>query len=284
MIEIPKKIPHLPEKEELKFKEKELMLTLYEQFQQTSRYYYIVFLAVVILALPLGFGIRTLTSRALINSYQPPLVNPSPLEPEPLQVLRAETIQVLPDVYSAYAQVLNPNPELTAWEVNYEMTFEKAGRVLGSVQKTDFILSGSSKFLVVPSIRLSDAPDEVELKFGKIRWTGQPPRLELGFDVVQQTSGVTEEGNFFVQAVVRNNSGFRIKTVRVDVLVFDRSNENLVALNSTELSDLESLEGRFFRTLWPEPILNVGQIQVTPQVNPYDLELALEQEEQLQFR
>ena len=279
MPEIPK-IPDLPEKDELQFKSQELMLSLKEQYQATSKRWFYALLAFLVMSVPIGIGLKVLIQRQLINSYEPPVVNENLYNPEDLQVFGADILPVVNGVYSAYAQVLNPNRELAAWDVEYRFTFsDSSGNVFHSKQGKGYLKAGESKFLLIPRVDLDTQPASVSFQIDSVRFTGRASDLEVEFDILQQNSGVNLENNFFVEAEIRNRQDFRVKKVDVQVLVFDPSNESLRAVNVTSFTDLKSFESRYFRVLWPDPILNIGQIQITASVNPLDPGVLLEAQE-----
>jgi hypothetical protein len=285
MADLRSKIPKLPDREQLGYKQKEFMLALNEQFQASSKPLLVVLAVVLVLAIPLKLGLQAIASRSLIASYSPPAINPNPYSPEDPQVARAGFVKVSGDIYSAYAQILNPNPEISAWEVDYEFVFTtRDGSVMSRVEDKSFVSAGESRFFVLPSVRLPSDPAEVEIEFGNIRWTERVPEFDVEFDVLQESSGVNEEGNFFVQAVVKNQRGFRIKAVKVNVLVFDRLNQSIIAVNRTEFSDLDPFEGRFFRVLWPSAIDDPGRIQISPFINPLEPGLVLEEPDMVPTR
>ncbi len=284
MINIPK-LPRLPEKEELEFKEKIFFQTLYEHFQNTSRIWFGLLLTVIIAAFPLKFVLESGFAKYYIENYRPPYVNTKPYTPEDL---RPEKVQILPvttGVYSVYVQIVNPNPEISARKFDYRFVIaDRSGKAIKEASGESHILAGESKFLLVPSLSLATPPVSAELKITNINWTRAQPKLQVRLEDVQQNSGKTPEDKFFVEGIVRNLQGFGLKKVDVGVLVFDRTNRNIIAVNSTNLTDLKQFESRYFRVIWPTTFNDLGQIQIFATLDPLSPGLILEEPEKIPVR
>lgn len=281
MIQIPK----LPPSDELEYKEKQFLLSIYEQLHIASKVPFYVLAALIILAYPISFVLQGQLAKYFINRYHPPLVNTDPYHPKPFSVLHAVILPVGAKTYSVYAQIVNPNPEVSARDFQYEFVLrDKKNQVLKKIQHQNFLLAGDSKFIFVPEISLESIPENVAVSFSKIRWTRATPALEIKFEVLQKGSGQDLDGNFFVDGVVRNTLQFGFRKVTVPIMIFDRANTDLVAVNSTELDDLDPLESRYFRVIWPKTFVNFGQIQILPEVNPLQPGFALSKPDKLPAR
>lgn len=285
MFKIPK-LPKvkLPQGEDLQYKEKEFLLSVYEQFQRSSKRLFYIFGGVIILAFPVAFLSQLYLAGYLIKSYHPPLVNPHPYTPEEIQVLDVQVLPVVTGVYSAYAQIVNPNPDISVRRFRYEFRFKDSrGMKIKTIAGEDYLPAGMSKFLILPTVKVSDVV-AAELAIREVGWTKQVPESLVAFEVLQKKSGQTPEGNFFVEGIAKNTSSFGLKNVAVPVVVFDSSNQNVLAVNSTVLSDLKPFENRYFRVLWPVIFTNIGEVRITPGFNPLDPGLILEQSEKVPSR
>ena len=134
---------------------------------------------------------------------------------------------------------------------------------------------GGSRFVLQPAVTLSAAPQSVSISITNTRFTTVIPELLPKFEILQQKSGNSEEGKFFVEAVVKNPYSFSVRKINVQVLVFDQANRNILAVNQSVLSDLLPLESRYFQVMWPVAqsalfTAKTGQIQVIAEVNPAD--------------
>lgn len=285
MIEIPK-IPKLPEKEELQFKEKEFLLSLYEQYKSSSKVFFYLFVLILILAVPLGFLMERALARLFIAAYKPSLVNEHPYNPQDIQIVKkAQILQVVEGVYSVYVELLNPNAELSAHTIGYELIIKDSqNQILKTITDESYLLAGSSRFLLFPTISLTGEPKSVELALTKVKWTRRVPPNDIALEILQKDTGVTLEGQFFVEGILHNPHGYGFDSVKVGAAVFDQKNQNIKAINSTVLNDLKFYENRYFRMIWPISFSNIGQVQIIPEVNPFDPRLIYEEGEEIPAR
>ncbi|KKW28308.1 MAG: hypothetical protein UY73_C0050G0002 [Parcubacteria group bacterium GW2011_GWA2_52_8] len=262
-------IPKLPEKEELEFKEKEFFLSLSEQLDASSRYWYFALIVVAAVSVPVGFLLRGTLSRTFIGSYEPPPVNTTPYTPEPLQVLQTGVLPLGGGVVSIYGQPRNPNPDISARGFDYVFVLEDAaGQETGRVEGKSYLLAGDSRFIVVPSHASASQPARVRLEFGEVDWTKLQPEHDLRFEIAQKNTGFTPEGRFFVEGLLRNLQSVQIKQVDLDFLVFDEQHQNLLGVNTGSYTDLFPLENRYFRAIFPgSRVFPPESVEVIPSVN-----------------
>lgn len=285
MVDLPKNLGNLPGREDFEYKQKEFMLGLYENFQATDRRWFYGLVISLVLAIPIAFGLSILFTNWFINSYQPPAVTAELYDPDDLTVRQQGLIAVDDERYSAYFQLVNPNPDLSAWDIRYRLVFfDDNGEKIEEVLRAGYILAGQSKFFVEPLIKSVIKPNSFSVEFDSIRWTNRQPEFDIDLTVSGQGSGLTEEGNFFAEATIKNQQSYRVRTVVVNVLVFDQNLQSLSAVNRTEFTDLEALEARYFRVLWPTQPESIGRIEVVPEINPLDPELILDTEATIPVR
>src|SRR3989338_6725163 len=239
-------IPKLPEKEELEYKEKEFFLSLSEQLEASSRYWFFALIVVAAVSVPVGFLLRGTLSRTFIGSYEPPPVNTTPYTPEPLQVLQTGVLPLGGGVVSIYGQPRNPNPDISARGFDYVFVLEDAaGQETGRVEGKSYLLAGDSRFIVVPSHASASQPARVRLEFGEVDWTKLQPEHDLRFEIAQKNTGVTPEGRFF-----------------------DEQHQNLLGVNTGSYTDLFPLENRYFRAIFPgSRVFPPESVEVIPSVN-----------------
>jgi hypothetical protein len=280
-------IPKIPSKEELEYKEKTFLLSVYEQFEN-SRHLKILFWVLVgflILALPAQILLRNYLAKVFISSYKPPVVNENPYNPAQLEVRKTGILKVSGSTFSAYGQILNSNPELSARSLDYRFIFYDSERkILKEFPGQDFLFPAESRFILAPSVELDKAASSVELVVDGVKWTRFLPPIEPNLTIMQQKSGTSLEGKFFVEGLVKNPTAFRIKKVVIDVVVFDAANQNPAAVNSTICYDLESFESRYFRVIWPKNFTGLGQVQIIPKVNSFEPVLIYESPDKIPAR
>jgi len=171
----------LPNKQELKYKEQDFFISLGEQWKKTKKVWFIILLVVIVLIAPIHFTIKIFVSRSLINSYQPPAVNFDRFSPDDLELAEIGLIRVTPDIFSAYAQLINPNPDLSAHQISYTFVFfDQQGVELGRKSEISFLIASESRFVVEPRVEFPQA-DDVKLILDEVRWTDRVPKFETDF-------------------------------------------------------------------------------------------------------
>lgn len=288
MIQIPK----IPPPEELQYKEKEFFLSVYEQWQASSRILFLILLVVAVVSIPAWIFLEKYLAERLILENKVLPVNVEPYKPQNLKVFKADVLPVTAGTFSAYAQIINPNADISARNFEYEFIVkDKSGKIIQTMPENSYLPAGESKFLLLPTLALGSPPGSVEIALGRINWTKLKPEFDVHLEVLQAGKGTTNEGNFFVEGSVRAAQGFRLKKVDVAVVIFDEKNQNVLAVNSTLLTDLNAFESRYFRVIWPVDRgeaslgnLPLGQIQVTAKVNPLDPGAYLEESDKIPAR
>jgi hypothetical protein len=280
------KLPNLPEKEELEYQKQEFFLSILEEFQATSKLWFYFLGAFVLIAIPAGILMKNVWTSSFISQYQPPAVNTVPYQAVPLRVLKTEILPVTDTLDSVYSQIFNPNSDISASDIQYELLLKgSGGNILNTIKGDSYLLAGESKFLLSPTVAANPLLASVELKFGEIHWTKFKPQFVLKLSVLQANTGTAPEGKFFVEGLVRNPEGYRVKKVEVAIVVFDKTNQNIQAINSTVLTDLLPLESRYFRVIWPfGKTYPVAQVQIIPYVNLLDPGFVIQKPDKLPAR
>ena len=278
MFKLPE-IPKLPEREEFEYKEKEFLLSLYEEFRASSKTLLFAVAVLAVLAVPLKFGLEALFEKSLKAAYRAPLLHASLYTPKDLEVVMTRLLPVDDRRVSVVAQVVNPNPEISAITLSYEFVLkDEQGREVAKISGENFIAARESKFILEPLVSAEPEAAEVEFKLSDIRWTRKKPE-DLKLEILQKNVGQTLEGNFFAEGLVKNLQGFGLRKVQVQAVVFDAVNQNIIAANQTVLTELLPFESRYFRMVWPQNYPNAGQTHLTASVNLFDPGLILEKAE-----
>ena len=267
------KIPKLPPSDELEYKEKAFFVSVHDQVEKLSKTWIYVLLGVIVLSWPVEFGLKKVFTKILISSIPTPIAVQQNLTPQDLQILKVKMIPVTAGVISAVAQVLNPNPQISVLQLDYSFVFkDSSGIIIKRALAQSYFYPTESKFLALPAVNIDIIPASIDLTFDKIKWSGREPKTKVNLQVFQQKTGETPEGKFYLEALVKNLEGFVIKRVEVSELVFDKRNRDVVAINSTILTDLKPQESRYFRSEWPISKKSLfpygfGSIQIIPSVN-----------------
>lgn len=274
MINIPK-IPKLPSREELEYKKEVFLIKILDQFRQTRKLWYAALLAVLVLAFPVYGLLRSRLAALLISRHEPLHIVENPEHAANLVIAETAFLPVSQGIFSAYAHVVNPNSDWSAWSVDYQFVFkDSGGRVLNAARGQSFLLPGSSRFVAEPRVELSATPARVEFIVISVRWTNKVPEANPEFAILQKQWGDID-GKFFVEGSVKNPYSFLIKKVNIAVIIFDSANKRVLAVNRTAAADLQPFEERYFRMLWPTLQRSLlppafGQIQVRADVNPLE--------------
>lgn len=266
-------LANLPEKEDLKYKEKEWLLSLYEQFQSGAgpKIWLLVLLAVLLLAIPGKRWLEENFLNSFLAALEPVAVNLNPYQPHPIKISQVKLLEVVPQEYSLVAQLINPNAEISARRLTYKFILkDRTAARVKEVPGETYLPANESKFVVIPKVNSPTVPTDLEFQVQEVRWTKQAPAFTVSLETLQKASGATAEGKFFVEGLIRNPQSLRIKKAEVAILVFDSTNRELLAVNSTQLSDLKALESRYFRVIWPKGFTKIGEIQVIGAVNSLD--------------
>lgn len=279
------KIPKIPPKEELEFREKEFIVSLNEQIQSSSKVWFILFIVVLLGTFPLKSVLEKTLAENFISALEFVKVNSAPYT---AQEIKIRTVKLLPlngEDYSLVGLISNPNTDLSAPSLGYKFILKGRDQdILKEVNGENYILPGESKFLVVPRVTFPEKPAAVELVIDGPRWTRRVPSVEISLPILEKNTGETKEGKFFVEGLVKNLTGFGIKRVEVVMIVYDQSRKDISAVNSTVLTDLKIFESRYFRNIWPFPLRQFGEVEVVAYFNPWSAGLILEQEKKLPSR
>lgn len=285
MVQIPN-IPKIPPKEELEYKEKQFMTSLYEQFQQSDKRWLWGLLAAVALAIPVALLFKALLANYFIPRVKVPqaLTDQYP-DAKPLEVTKSGILAVEPGVYSVYVQVLNPNPEIGArdFKIGAELK-DKNQKMLQRLSSSAILPPNISRFVVFPSVKLAGLPQTLDAFISEVQWSRYAPDIKPNFEILKKTSGITLEGNFFVEGTLRNPDGFIVKKTSLSIVVFDKTNTKVAAVNATVLADIQPYENRYFRVTWPAKMENIGEIEITADVNLFESNIALPETEPVPSR
>ena len=267
-------IPNLPPKGEFDYKIQQFLQGTYDQFIRSNPFLFYLLLGVIVSAIPLTFVIRSQVAAILIGSYKPPIVNTVPYVPVDLKVGEVKIIPVNADAISVYVQIVNPNPELAVRVVDYKFVLEgKDSHVLSEIPGRSYIYQGESKSFVLPTAPAKDIT-RVRLEIMNVKWTKQRMSPEVRFAILQKNVGVTAEGLLFVEGQLKNLQGFTVRNTELTVLLHDRSNQKILAINATVLNDILPFETRYFRVIWHganRAIANsLGIVEVLPYVNTFE--------------
>lgn len=196
-----------------------------------------------------------------------------------LLIQHAQLIRTPADDYDLAFEVVNPNAEFGAGNVEYSWTFydgnspvphREGNGGIGSF----YILPGQTKYIVVTAVRFQSAmtPDDVpEIKdviIKSVTWEKVAGGQSNPLVVTRESLSSTAQSATY-EAVVTNNSNFDFDTVDVGVVVRDAAGK-LIATNTTNLQTLLSHTDRSVKMTWPFPIPADARVDIEAGTNVFN--------------
>ncbi len=158
-----------------------------------------------------------------------------------------------PEKYDVIAKIYNPNDLYGSSEFLYKFILkDSSGNVLAEREGKGFILPAETKQVVEVGLTSQSDPYEVEIEIVNAEWIEfweyEKPRLNVykkQYNLISSGTGFSE-----VYGLVRNESAFDFHIVDINVVL--RNPEGIpIAVNKTEMRDINAKEERDFRLLWP---------------------------------
>ncbi|MEK7574853.1 MAG: hypothetical protein AAB511_01340 [Patescibacteria group bacterium] len=175
--------------------------------------------------------------------------------------------------YDLYGEVINPNNDFGSNEFQYSFKLkDSSGNLMAVKSGTAFILPGEKKYILENNVESATAPASVELEVKDPNWIEfvgyEKPQLKI----VNKNYTEISSGVGFGEAIglLKNESPFDFSLIKIEIILKNAEN-NIVALNSTEIRTVKSGENREFRALWPNKFSGtVGNMEVQAEVNVFD--------------
>lgn len=177
--------------------------------------------------------------------------------------------------YDLFGEVSNPNNDFGSGSFNYEFEIKNSsGVALNKFSGESFILPGEKKYLIATNVPAENAPGEVALTIGEIKWEEfvnyEKPQLKI----INRNYQEINSGIGFSEAfgLLKNESPFDFSSIKISIILKD-SLDKIVALNSTILNTVKTGESRDFKAIWPSKFLGeVENMELQLEVNVFDSE------------
>lgn len=206
-----------------------------------------------------------LTILALIGFFSYWIFKPAPLPPgesAPLEtfqnpeILWVKFFQLNSNTYDLAARIKNHNLEHGAPFLRYTFNlFDKDNNLIKKVQDKNYFLPGEEKYLIKNRVESSQVPVKITLSFEKIEWQILPKeqKIETDFFIIHKELKILKEENNFAEAtgILVNKTNYNFASIQITVVLYDFDNQ-LVAVNRTELSEVHSREERLIKVIWRE--------------------------------
>lgn len=164
-----------------------------------------------------------------------------------------------------FGKIKNPNNTFGGGRFKYEFILrDTQGIVVGTKTNESFILPGETKYIVENNILVQNGEVAgIELKVTDTQWVEfndyyQRPQLKI----VNKRYGEIVSGVGFSEAMglLKNESHFDFALIKLAIILRD-ANNNVLAINSTEMRTVRVGENRDFKALWfsrfPGEVLNI---------------------------
>lgn len=180
-----------------------------------------------------------------------------------------------PDKYDVLAEIYNPNDLYGSAEFSYKFILkDSAGKVLAERSGKEFILPAETKNVVEVNLETAIIPSMLEVEVADPQWSEfwdyEKPRLSIYKKQYNQISSGIGFGEAY--GLLRNESAFDFRVVSLNVILRNSSGE-AVAVNKTEMRDVNANEERDFKLLWPNSFPgDVQRVDVEASANIYNSE------------
>lgn len=249
----------------------EIFLVAGDKISAVSKWWWIAFAAVLVLAIPVYYIIKASFVGIFTAGYDGPQITYTAQTKEPLQVLEKKIFSLPNNTYSGYIKIRNVNLEWGVAEQKYTAEFKTyGGTLITKVAGSTYILPASEKLIVFTRFTADKAPEEILVTLDESRFIHKP---EISIDLESQRTNVKNNPDgLVVSSAVKNFSAFTIKQINLPVAVYDNKN-NVVAVNFTYINDVKSGETRTFQYTWPTSIPGAVRAEVIPEVNIFDRDI-----------
>ncbi len=263
------------QKAELAIEEKEVQAKeFFLSFPGKKRYF---IYALLILLIPIYFIAKYSVAAVYMHNFQKQAIiaHPAIFTSLPVQIIEAKALSISGDSYSAYAQIKNPNKDLIASELDYSFHFlDSSGNEISPspISGSTYILAGEQKYILVPTIHLSQAPASVKVEIQDPQWKR---RINIPNIIIK--SGIPKFGDqtspigFYIDNTFTNQSIYTLGDVKINAIVKDKDG-NVIAVTQSVASTVKPQETREYKMFWPLPV--AAKVQGYPQIivetNPFD--------------
>lgn len=174
--------------------------------------------------------------------------------------------------YSAYTIVTNPNLDLTAENISYQIAFQTAtGQEVNRVSGTIYLLPNEKRYVVIPRIETTEQLSSGNLTLGEVQWQKKLSIPEVQLKVSEPIT--YEEVNpltFFAEGAVVNNSPYDLGAVRLVFLLFDQDNK-VIGVSQRDEFQVPAFGRRAYKQQWPGLYkADVYKVQVIASTNAMD--------------
>lgn len=181
--------------------------------------------------------------------------------------------------YDFYAEVNNPNTLFGSRIFNYTLNFKNSsGEIIASKNGSNFILPGEKKYIIENGIDSSVGPVLFDFNIINSDWVKfsdyyeKPNTYIVNKNYNQISNGV---GFFEATGLLKNESYYDFDLIKIQVILKDKNNE-VLALNSTQIKTVKASENRDFKVFWPSSFPgDVENMETQAEINIFNSETFL---------
>ena len=171
----------------------------------------------------------------------------------PPQVVSLKFFKNQPNWGSVLVKIRNFNENYGLLSFSYKIElFDENQNSLKEVFGEDFIYPLEAKYLCKPKIEIETSKvSQIKISFFNLKWEKTPYKNSL-LSVRQIRSGYSQPpqvGYFWVDGIVKNNSQFSLKRIKVLVTLRNKGGSE-IGVGETFIYDLFSREERYFKILF----------------------------------
>jgi len=177
----------------------------------------------------------------------------------PPQVVYLKFFKNQPNWGSVLVKIRNFNKNYGLLSFSYKIEFfDENQNSLKEIFGEDFIYPLEAKYLCKPKIEIETSKvSQIKISFFDLKWKKTPYKNSLLL-VRQIRSGYSQPpqvGYFWVDGIVKNNSQFFLKKIRVLVILIDKSRGNEIGVGETSIYDLSLREERYFKIPFSKEVI-----------------------------
>lgn len=250
----------------------ELSIIVQDHISRVGKYWWYALAASVVLCIPLFLVVKSLFVETLVRAHQFPAFIYQEETKIPLEVTDKKVFGLGSGSYAGYIKIKNSaNLNWGVASLPYTAVFKTLGGTeITRVNGSTYVLPGSEKVIVFPRFSAQAEPAVLEVALGTANFVRKPdrPSPSLSLERVEMRT----QGSLVVTAAVTNNTPFTIKRIDLPVVIYDRNN-NVLAVNYTNVNDVLYQETRTFQFTWPVAVPGATRVEILPQANIFDLNL-----------
>lgn len=192
---------------------------------------------------------------------------------KPLEIVDKSIVYGGEGRYDAVVTIKNPNTLYGASTIRYTISLISAdGKTIMKKTGEDFILPTQERFFVETNIESDVVPKDLNISIDYVNWVKFVDYEDPDFLVQNIRYGKVNNGINYAEAfaLIRNNSDFDFREVRVFVVIKDE-NGKPIAVNGTTMGNFQARDERDFTLSWPYRFPGIiSDIEIGVYVNVFD--------------